>query len=183
VSDVLSTLRDRGDTIANPAGFVVRLLADRYGDADTVTAAAEGLFMSLRIDDGRPLVSWKKAQEITRRYGAENVSNVLREMHQRDNILNPVGYLVASLKRGMATSTKQSQEDTVTDLVQTIRALAPDRAMTRKKATELIRNYGIHAVTRALRLLKSRKEVDNPAGFVISVLRSEVKSRAAASHT
>jgi hypothetical protein len=45
--------------------------------------------------------------------------------------------------------------------------------MSQGTARQLVRDYGEEAVEKALTLLRTRKNVHNAAGFVITVLRSE----------
>jgi hypothetical protein len=54
-----------------------------------------------------------------------------------------------------------------------IRAIKPERALTRRKAATLVETYGCALVAQGMRVLVSRQNIRNPAGFLMSWLRSE----------
>jgi len=58
-------------------------------------------------------------------------------------------------------------------LHKTLRKLNRDHAMTRQKAHQVVEKYGDHLVRKGLKVLLSRKGVRNPAGFILTWLRSE----------
>ncbi|MEO0562221.1 MAG: hypothetical protein AAF125_08905 [Chloroflexota bacterium] len=179
VEDAIDTVKERGNTVTNPAGFLVRLLARRSGNDGDHVAAAEGLFLSLHSDEGRPLLSWKRSQELVHRYGARAVSDVLRAMRSRDDILNPVGFVLSSLKRNAQLSNPtnvKTREDAIETLHLTFDAIEPKHAVSRGTARRLVDQYGVKSVMRALSVVQARENIENPAGFVISFLRSEAKS-------
>jgi hypothetical protein len=60
-------------------------------------------------------------------------------------------------------------------LYETVKAMNPDRALARGLAYEQVQKYGVKLVEWVLRQLNERANIVNPAGFVITVLRSEHK--------
>jgi Bifunctional DNA primase/polymerase, N-terminal len=60
-------------------------------------------------------------------------------------------------------------------LYEAIRAINPDRALARALAYEQVQKYGVKLVEWMLGQLSERTNIANPAGFVITVLRSEHK--------
>ncbi|MEQ8677175.1 MAG: bifunctional DNA primase/polymerase [Aggregatilineales bacterium] len=52
--------------------------------------------------------------------------------------------------------------------------LNPQRALTRKRANELVAEYGEMLVERGMRIIKSRRDLQNPSGFLIRWLQSRV---------
>lgn len=62
-------------------------------------------------------------------------------------------------------------------LYQQVRRRTPERALTRSRAGQLVRDYGAAAVEGALALLEARRRVTSAAGFIITVLRSEYGDR------
>jgi hypothetical protein len=180
VEDVLDTLARRGDRVHSPAGFVVNLLQTRYGHDINATVTMEGLFLALHTAEGQAGIRWEKAQALVEQYGTEAVNRVLRQMRAESDIRNPVGYVIHSLRRNhhpsQPTSVKTKKEATQR-LFEAVRKYNPDRALSQTKARELVREYGIGAVMEALHILQSRQQVRNPAGFVITVLRSEAKRK------
>lgn len=178
VRHALQTMATRERPIHNKAGFIVRLLKSRYGvDGDQVSAA-EGVYLALQRGDGKPGISWEHAQALVAKYGAREVSLVLREIHQRDDILSPVGFLVSSLKRNaQPAATATNPEDAVTRLVDAVRTRCPERSLSHQSAQKLVKQYGVKAVMRAVSVVQERENIENPAGFVIVYLRSESKTR------
>jgi hypothetical protein len=61
-------------------------------------------------------------------------------------------------------------------LYDTLRRLDPARSITRKCAAHLVRTYGRSLVNRGLRVLTSRQNIHNPAGFLRTWLRCEKPS-------
>ncbi len=61
----------------------------------------------------------------------------------------------------------------VEQLYQKVNALSAEHALTRAKAHQLVEQYGVKQVKQALKLLETRQNIRNPAGFVIVFLRSE----------
>lgn len=60
-------------------------------------------------------------------------------------------------------------------LYEAVRAINPDRALARGLAYEQVQKYGVKLVEWILKQLDERTNITNPAGFVITVLRSEHK--------
>lgn len=60
-------------------------------------------------------------------------------------------------------------------LYETIKTMNPDRALARALAYEQVQKYGIQLVNWVLKQLAERENITNPAGFVLTVLRSEHK--------
>ncbi len=60
-------------------------------------------------------------------------------------------------------------------LYEAVRAINPDRALARGLAYEHVQKYGVKLVEWMLGQLSERTNIANPAGFVITVLRSEHK--------
>ena len=63
----------------------------------------------------------------------------------------------------------------VEQLYQKVAEQNADRALTRAKAYALVEQYGEKLVKQALSVLEKRKNINNPAGFVIVYLRSEAR--------
>ena len=53
--------------------------------------------------------------------------------------------------------------------------LNPRRALTRKRANELVAEYGEMLVERGMRLIKSRRDLQNPSGYLIRWLQSRAQ--------
>lgn len=58
-------------------------------------------------------------------------------------------------------------------LYKQLRELNPQKSMTRKKAAELVERYGVDRVKRGLRVVLGRRNLRNPAGFLVVWLRCE----------
>ncbi len=54
-----------------------------------------------------------------------------------------------------------------------LRQINPEKSLTRKKARQIIRTYGAEQVKKALKVMASRRQIQNPAGFLLVWLRSE----------
>jgi hypothetical protein len=75
-----------------------------------------------------------------------------------------------------APPAKNDHDDFAEVLYDTLRRMNPERSITRKCAGNLVRTYGRSLVGRGLRVLASRQNIHNPAGFLRTWLRCEKPS-------
>jgi hypothetical protein len=170
VTDVLQVLTERGTAVRHPAGFVVRLLHARYGSDGDAATTAEGLFLALQRD-GRALLSWSRARALVREYGPTAVSEALRSLRADKQVRRPVGYVVRALERGGRPSDTHDADALIAGL--------RDCELSGANARRLLKAHGAERVAEALKVLRQRERVANPAGFVIAFLRSEKSPRRA----
>ncbi len=190
VQDVLHTLRERGERVSNPAGFVTSLLKARYGksitnglSADNVHLA-ESLYLTAEWHNTKCRLRWQTCCALVREHGQQAVQDVLTELNQYEQgeLKNAAGYIVTALKNGGQTVVKspETAQQAATALVETTRQRNRERAFAQSKAKELVQIYGVNAITRALRVVQARTNVENPAGFIIVFLQSEYPQAKAA---
>lgn len=64
-------------------------------------------------------------------------------------------------------------ESLATRIYETLRNLNPDRAITRKNAQSLIEKYSVNLIERGLRVVKAKRGLRNPTGFLMTWLRAQ----------
>lgn len=183
VQDVLHTLQERGERVANPAGFVTSLLKSRYGKAITNGLSsddvhlAESLYLTAEWHSAKHRLRWQTCCALVREHGQQAVQDVLTELNQYEQgeLKNAAGYIITALKNGGQTVVKspETAQQAATALVETTRQRNRERAFAQSKAKELVQIYGVNAITRALRVVQARTNAENPAGFIIVFLQSE----------
>ncbi|MFZ4816481.1 MAG: hypothetical protein ACOYL5_18235, partial [Phototrophicaceae bacterium] len=181
VEDVADTLVARGDAVTNPAAFVVSLLRARYGSAgqfgltEDELLAAEMLYVAVASRQPARKMRWQKVIHLVRDYGRVVIQQAIAALRETPNVTNPAGFVMKHIQQGQAATNEQRPEQVVTLLMEAVRSLAPDHAMAKPKAVELVNRYGTGLVMQAIRVLKARHGIENPAGFVVVYLRSSAK--------
>jgi hypothetical protein len=184
VMDAAQTLAERHEAVRNPAGFVTSLLAARYGreltDGMDVNAVmlAESLYTAVRWLNPRSGLRWRTSCELVRQYGESAVQAILTALnyYTPGTLKNPAGFVINQLRAGNPGKVSvKSRDDAVKLLVDATRRANPERALSRSRARELVKQYGVKAVVRALNVVQHRTNITNPAGFLIVFLRSEAR--------
>jgi hypothetical protein len=180
VENMVNTMEQRGN-IRNPAGFLTRMLASQYGfmTEDSLTIAeiyaAERAFLVTRELNPRCALSWPNACKLAREYGQVAIENAIKLLCQRP-VKNPAGYLVKLLRSEPSLASfayNQTDRQFIEHVYTTLRQMNPQRALSRKLVQRLVAARGRQAVSDALHLIKQRGNVQNPAGFLITLLRAQ----------
>lgn len=183
VDVVCMALSQRDEPVERIGGLVTYLLREQaqvnaaYRQDEYM--AAEGLFLVVKDRTPRHALSWKRVQQLVKTYGVEAVRDVMRALYDTPNVKNAAGFIITHLKQQNTTQSIASVDvDALqTELVNVTRRGGNEKALSNRKARELIQAYGVHAVQKALVTLSKRQGVVNPAGFVIVYLRSQRKAK------
>jgi hypothetical protein len=180
VENMVETIKNRGD-VRNPAGFLTEILASRYGfmtDESLTVAeiyAAERAFIVTREINPQRALRWKNACNLARDYGQAAVENAIKILRQR-NVKNPAGLLIRLLRSepGLASAHMNTPDDAFVEHVyNTLRQINPQRALSRNMIRRIFAARGRQAVTEALRHVKQRGSVQNPAGYLVTLLHAQ----------
>ena len=71
------------------------------------------------------------------------------------------------------------QVDCAERLYRLLRARNPERSMTRRNVQRLVETYDELLIERGMKLLRMRRDIRNPAGFITAWLRSQVERKQA----
>jgi hypothetical protein len=179
VENTLAYIKTR-DNIRHPVGLLKRLLSQKYGfmtdEALTIAEiyVAELAFRVTReINPGRAL-SWPNACKLARQYGQIAIERAVMTLRERQ-VENPAGFLIKLLESDPSLGNPHAgkpNEQFVEYVYNTLRQMNPQKALSRKLVYRLIAARGHQAVTNAMHLIKQRGNVQNPAGFLVTVLRA-----------
>jgi hypothetical protein len=180
VENTVETIQKRGD-VRNPAGFLTKMLASRYGfmTEDSLTIAeiyaAERAFLVTHEINPKCALRWQKACDLARQHGQFAIENAIKILRQR-NVKNPAGFIVKLLRSEPALASVQGgvpDEQFVEHVYNTLRQMNPQRALSRKMVRRIVAARGRQAVTDALHRIKQNGNVQNPAGFLVTMLRAQ----------
>jgi hypothetical protein len=180
VESVVGAVQKRSD-VRNPAGFLTRMLESQYGfmaeDSLTIAEiyAAERAFLVIREINPKRALSWQNACDLARQYGQVAIENAIKILRQR-NVKNPAGFIVKLLRSEPALASvhhSQPDEQFVEHVYNTLRQMNPQRALSRNLVRRLVTARGRQAVTDALHRIKQHGNVQNPAGFLVTMLRAQ----------
>jgi hypothetical protein len=121
-------------------------------------------------------LSLANARALVTQYGAYAVENMVTVIQNRSDVRNTGGFLTQMLEAQHGFMTEDSL--TIAEIYAAERAflvtheINPQRALSWQNACDLARQYGQVAIENAIKLLRQRN-VKNPAGFMVRLLRSE----------
>ncbi len=180
VENIVEVMQKRSD-VRNPAGFFTGMLESQYGfmTEDSLTIAeiyaAEQAFLVTREINPKRALSWQNACNLARQYGQVAIENAIKILRQR-NVKNPAGFIVKLLRSEPALASVHNgvpDEQFVEHVYNTLRQMNPQRALSRKLVRRIVAARGRQAVTDALHRIKQHGNVQNPAGFLVIILRAQ----------
>jgi hypothetical protein len=180
VENMVERVEKRSD-IRNPAGFLTNMLATHYGfmreDSLTIAEiyAAERAFLVTREINPRRALSWQNACDLARQYGQVAIENAIKILRQR-NVKNPAGFMVRLLRTEPALAAvydSQPDEQFVEHVYNTLRQMNPQHALGRNLVRRIVAARGRQAVSDALHRIKQYGNVQNPAGFLVTILHAQ----------
>jgi hypothetical protein len=157
------------------------MLEEQHGNMseDSLTIAeiyvAERAFLVTREINPQRALSWQKACDLARQYGQVAIENAIKVLRQR-NVKNPAGFMVRLLRSEPTLASVhngQPDEAFVEHVYNTLRQMNPQRALSRKMVRRLVAARGRQAVADALHRLNQHGNVQNPAGFLVTILRAQ----------
>jgi hypothetical protein len=167
--------------VRNPVGLVMKLLARQYSfmTEDGLTLAeiyaAELAFRVTREINTEHALSWPTACKLAHQYGQVAIERAIMTLRKRQ-VKNPAGFLVKLLRSDSSLADPHAgppDQQFVEYVFNTLRQMNPQHALSRKMIHRLVTARGRQAVTDALHLIKQRGNVQNPAGFLVTLLRAQ----------
>lgn len=182
--DILETLTQRGDDVKNPGGFITALINARYGfDPErTLTtddvARAESLYILAEWHTPDHKLRWDTCLNLVQTNSPKAITDLIQHLNivERGTLHNAAGYIITHLRRSQPLKLK-STEDAITAMMTTTRDICPQHSMSRKTAESLAAQHSFKLIAKALNTLRTRTNIENPTGFVITFLRSEAKAQ------
>ncbi len=180
VENLIAHIQTRAN-VRNPVGLLTRLLSRQYAfmTDDELTIAeiyvAELAFRVTREINPERALSWVNACKLARQYGQVAIERAVMTLRKRQ-VKNPAGFLIKLLKSDPSLANPHAgppDQQFVEHVYNTLRQMNPQRALSRKLVYRLVAARGRQAVSDALHLIKQRGNVQNPAGFLVTLLRAQ----------
>jgi hypothetical protein len=169
------------DNVRNPVGLLTRLLSRQYafmGEEKLTIAEIYVAELAFRVTceiNPEKAISWQNACKLARQYGQVAIERAVTILRKRQ-VNNPAGFLIKILKTDPSLGNPHAvtpDQQFVEHVYHTLRQMNPQRALSRKLVYRLIAARGRQAVTDALHIIKQRGNVQNPAGFLVILLRAQ----------